>query len=182
MQRVLIGITGFGAATSDNTGIDRLLREARRSNPEMSICRFYWTEYRSVASYLNHLRDQQGALTINVAAHSYGAQTAADLFDEIHRTGGHVKRAFIVDPVYRPRHYLPSFRSLFGWGEIVIARSVSNLWAWRQGSGIVRGCDIKVASNNHTKVWVNGWVENTTHQAIDSLPEFHETVLREIQR
>ncbi len=80
----------------------------------------------------------------------------------------------LVDAVWRPTQYLPSFLSLLKWWVIDVPDNVRTLYSWQQKVNRPSGHKLNVArTTQHESVTLN-----VIHQDMDDQPEIHAVAKR----
>lgn len=175
---LLVGIAGFGETErrDEDAGIDYILWDAFSNKPGIMVGRYNWNHNTyAIFKLIQRTLYRWPQINVNVLGYSYGGTSAVSLCDKLRTAlpkAITVKNLFLVDPVWRPRHYLPSFMSILGNGTLAVPRNVLECYVWRQSQSIIRGCTVVAPLSKKTEASLP-----YTHSKIDEALIIKETIV-----
>lgn len=177
--QLLVVIGGLGQTRMRETGLETFALNALSQVDGLMIQRFDWNDrFEEITAWIRRIKNRWN-LYVNIGGFSYGGHTVTRVLDQTRDI--RYRSCFMVDPVWRRWKYVPSPSSLFGMGELFIPPNVSNLYAWRQRLGIIRGSQVTREDVDKTK-WVVNEEVFRKHTNMDSLPAFQDTMLEVLKR
>ena len=176
-KKLLIGITGFLETEARPSGVETILFKCLTDVDNLLISRYNWREpIRTIANFVDRACNEWHGVEVSIVGYSYGATTAVDLVKQLWPRP--IKNLFLIDPVYRPYHYLPSAFSLYGFGTLYVESSVERCHVWRQKISAIRGCTV-VRLGDDTNLYEDtlAW----RHTKIDNSPAIQGTIVERMQ-
>lgn len=178
--RLVVCFSGFGDALVGEGGISVLVKRIKKETDNTTAVAFTWnTNIHAVADFIERWKHQHKNSQISMAAHSYGCLTAINVAILLWSKNIRVQSMFLSDAVWRRWQYIVSVFSPKGRGELIVPMGVANLYSWYQTETRIRGARLRRECPNLTEWHFHRHVEGTKHTEMDSLPDFHRTVILE---
>ena len=176
-KKLLIGITGFLETEARPSGVETILFKCLTDVDNFLISRYNWREpIRTLSNFVDRVCNEWYGVEVSIIGYSYGAQSAVNLIK--HLCPMPIKNLFLIDPVYRPHHYLPSVFSIYGFGTLYVESTVERCHVWRQKISAIRGCTV-VRLGDDTNLYEDtlAW----RHTKIDNSPAIQGTIIERMQ-
>lgn len=167
MSNYIVCITGLMQPEKISNGVGDLALELRKADVNVFLRKWKDHDFLSLVMGLDRATFRGGS--VYLAGHSYGGWRANEVAGMLNELGKPVAGLFLCDAVERrhPKH-----------GTIHVPSNVDRLYLWRQAvSPEIHGSEIET-DNTKTVIMKDVHVTDRGHHQIDSLPDFHQTVIR----
>ena len=174
---LVIVITGFGDRERYESGLEELMWKIKDRSSDIAVARFNWNDdTETINRWVGKFKMRWPDINLYIIGYSYGGASAVALTKIVKYT---IDNLFLIDPVWRPYYYWPSFLSLFGRGTLTIPTNVKESWHWYQTRTWIRSCTVKIIGVGNT-IYHGPILLNKKHAQIDSHPGIHNLILKEI--